>query len=180
MSGVLDKTYTYLSGGMEYTSDGRTWREVATATLKEMGVKVFDPYHKPFTNSKEETPEVHKELILNRDTENYEPVAGHMKKVVADDLAMVDRSDFLIVYINPSTPTFGTTHELVVAVQQKKPVFVFVEGGVKNTPLWLLGVLPTRYFYNSLDELLEMLQGIDSGAVEIDSSRWRLFKKEYR
>ena len=177
---TLNKTYTYLSGGMQYTQDGKSWREKCAEELEKMGVLVFDPYKKPFENSREETPEVHKQLIDWMDAGNLGMVAKHMKEVVADDLAMVDRSDFIVAYINKDIPTYGTTHELVVAVQQKKPIFVFVEGGVKNTPLWLLGIIPPHYFYDNLEDLLETLKQINEGSLEIDSSRWRLFKKEYR
>ena len=70
--------------------------------------------------------------------------------------------------------------EIVTAVREKKPVFVSMEGGKAKTPLWMLGMFPHKYIYNSLDEIMEMLYAIDSGNKEIDSDRWRLLQKKYR
>ena len=55
-----------------------------------------------------------------------------------------------------------------------------MEGGKAKTPLWMLGMLPHKYIYNSVDEILDMLYAIDSGSKPIDSDRWRLLRKEYR
>ena len=62
----------------------------------------------------------------------------------------------------------------------KKPNFVSVEGGKNKTPLWLLGMMPHNYFYNDIDEVLDMIRKIDSGEKKIDSDRWRLLRKELR
>ena len=55
-----------------------------------------------------------------------------------------------------------------------------MEGGKAKTPLWMLGMLPHKYIYNSLDEVIEMLYAIDNEDKPIDSDRWRLLRKEYR
>ena len=55
-----------------------------------------------------------------------------------------------------------------------------MEGGKSKTPLWLLGMLPHKFIYNNLDEVIEMLYAIDNGIKPIDSDRWRLLKKDYR
>ena len=55
-----------------------------------------------------------------------------------------------------------------------------MEGGKATTPLWMLGMLPHKYIYNSLDEVIEMLYAIDNGSKPIDSDRWRLLRKEFR
>ena len=62
----------------------------------------------------------------------------------------------------------------------KKPVFVSMEGGKSNTPLWMLGMFPHKYIYSSIDEITDMLYAIDSGEKEIDSDRWRLLQKRFR
>ena len=55
-----------------------------------------------------------------------------------------------------------------------------MEGGKSKTPLWMLGMLPHKYIYDSVDEIIEMIYAIDSENKEIDSDRWRLLRKEYR
>lgn len=176
---VLNKTKTYLIGFMEY-GDGRGWREEMTPFLRAMGVTVFDPYKKPFTNAPEEDEHTHKRMEALMEQGEYDEVAAHFKQVRAFDLSMVDRSDFIVCYLNPDVPTYGTVEELVTAVRMRRPVFVSVEGGKKKTPKWLLGMMPHKYIYDSLDEIKDVLTRIDTGEKEIDSDRWRLFKESYR
>jgi len=176
---ILRKTKTYLIGPMEY-ADGRGWRETMTPFLKNKGITVFDPYKKPFINAPEEDESTHSRLGALMKKGEYSQVADHFKKVRAFDLSMVDRSDFIIAHIDPNVPTFGTIEELVVAVKMKRPTFIVVEGGKQNTPLWIMGMIPHKYIYNSFEEVQDMLTEIDNGKKSIDSDRWRLFKNELR
>lgn len=176
---ILQKTKTYLIGAMEY-ADGRSWREDMEEFLVSKNITVFNPYKKPFINAPEENEETIRVLLHHMESENYEEVEGRMRNVRAFDLSMVDRSDFIICYINPKVPTFGTMEELSWAARLKRPVFIVVEGGKRKTPLWIMGMFPNKYIYNDLDEVKNMLDMIDSGKKEIDSDRWRLFKPELR
>ena len=55
-----------------------------------------------------------------------------------------------------------------------------MEGGKHKTPLWMMGMLPHNYIYDSIEEVVDMVKQIDSGAKKIDSDRWRLLKKDIR
>lgn len=165
---------------MQYCVDGRGWREEMTEFLIKMGITVLDPYKKPFINAPEEDEQTHQRMAKLMENGDYAEVAKHFKKVRAFDLSMVDRSDFIICYIDPNIPSFGTMEELSSAVLKKRPCFIIVEGGIKKTPLWIMGMLPTHYIYNSFDEVKDILLKINSGEKEIDSDRWRLFKDCYR
>ena len=55
-----------------------------------------------------------------------------------------------------------------------------MEGGKAKAPLWMLGMFPHKYIYNSVEEIVEMLYAIDEGNKSIDSDRWRLLRKEFR
>ena len=103
-----------------------------------------------------------------------------MKTVRAYDLNLVDRSDFIVAHLVPDVASWGSAEEIVTAVREKKPVFISMEGGKSKTPLWMLGMLPHKFIYNNLDEVIEMLYAIDNGSKPIDSDRWRLLRKEYR
>lgn len=176
---ILNKTKTYLIGPMQY-GDGRSWREDISSFLKTIGVIVFDPYKKPFINSPSEDEETHQRMYKLMQINEYDEVAEHFKAVRSFDLSMVDRADFIICYLNPKVPTYGTVEELVTAVRMKRPVFVVVEGGKKNTPLWVMGMLPHKYIYDSFDEIKQVLTNINNGLKSIDSDRWRLFEQELR
>jgi len=179
MNNLLDKTKTYLVGHMQYL-EGRDWREEVTESLNKIGVTCFNPYMKPFIKDVEEDEASREEMEIWMKTKQYDRVSDRMKMVRAYDLNLVDRSDFIIAHLVPDVASWGSAEEIVTAVRMKKPVFVSMEGGKAKTPLWMLGMFPHKYIYNSLDEILEMLYAINSGSKEIDSDRWRLLRKEFR
>lgn len=176
---ILRDTKSYLIGPMQY-GDGRIWREDMTVFLKQMGVTVFDPYKKPFINAPDEDENTHKRMYSLMKSGEYDEVASHFKMVRSFDLSMVDRSDFIICYLDPKIPTFGTVEELAWSIRCKRPVFIVIEGGKQNTPLWVMGMLPHKYIYNNFEEVKSVLTNIDTGVKSIDSDRWRLFKTELR
>ena len=175
----LDKTKTYLVGHMQYV-EGRNWREEVSERLNKIGVTCFDPYKKPFIKDVEEDEASREEMEVWMRTKQYDRVTERMKTVRSYDLNLVDRSDFIVAHLVPDVASWGSAEEIVTAVRMKKPVFVSMEGGKSKTPLWMLGMFPHKYIYNSLDEIVEMLYAIDSGNKQIDSDRWRLLKQEYR
>ena len=178
MTNLLDKTKTYLVGHMQYVR--RNWREEVTSKLNKIGVTCFDPYKKPFIKDVEEDEATRQEMETWMRTKQYDRVTDRMKTVRAYDLNLVDRSDFIVAHLVPEVASWGSAEEIVTAVRMKKPVFVSMEGGKAKTPLWMLGMFPHKYIYNSIEEIVDMLYAIDSGAKEIDSDRWRLLRKEFR
>ncbi len=177
---ILKNTRCYLIGGMENFQNGDGWRREVSVKLNAVNIKTFDPYLKPFVNEIKEDKEAR--ILLNQwmiDGE-YDKVTRRMREVRRDDLRCVDLSDFFIAYIHPKIASWGSAEEIFWANRLKKPIFLVVEGGKHLTPLWLLGMIADKYFYNSLDEALEVILAIDNGTKEIDSERWRLLKPEYR
>ena len=179
MNNLLEKTKTYLVGHMQYLS-GRNWREEVSEQLQPLGITCFDPYKKPFIKDVEEDESSRQDMETWMKTKQYDRVTEKMKMVRAYDLNLVDRSDFIIAHLVPDVASWGSAEEIVTAVREKKPVFVSMEGGKAKAPLWMLGMFPHKYIYNSLDEIVEMLYAIDNGSKEIDSDRWRLLRKEFR
>lgn len=176
---VLKKTRCYLVGHMEY-ANGEDWRRSVEVELDKMGIIAFNPYKKPFLKDVGEGEDFRgnmKELMARG---AFGEVGDRMHQIRIYDLNLVDRSDFILAHIIPSVASWGSAEELVTAVRMKKPIFISIEGGKKNTPLWLLGMLPHKYFYNSISEILEVLKKIHSGEKEIDSDRWRLLREELR
>ncbi len=180
MLNILKSTRCYLIGGMQNFANGDSWRDIATKELNSMNIKVFNPYSKPFVNERKEDKETRVELLNWMETGEYDKVAAHMKEVRNDDLRLCDLSDFFIAYIHPTIASFGSAEEIAQLNREKKAVFVVIEGGKKQTPLWLMGMLPHKYFYNNLDEALSVIKAIDCGDKQIDSDRWRLLREEYR
>jgi Fe-S cluster biogenesis protein NfuA len=179
MLGTLNRTRCYLVGSMEF-SNGQPWRNYVKEHLKETGIIFFDPYHKPFISSIEEDDEARKDFKNWMQEEQYDKMAKFMRMIRADDLRLCDLSDFFIVQINPQVASWGSAEELTTINRQKKPVFIFIEGGKNKCPIWIMGMIPHKYIYNNVDEILEVINNIHSGAKEIDSDRWHLLKTEYR
>lgn len=175
----LDKTKTYLVGHMQYL-EGRDWREEVSENLSKIGVTCFDPYKKPFIKDVEEDEASREEMEVWMRTKQYDRVTERMKTVRSYDLNLVDRSDFIVAHLVPDVASWGSAEEIVTAVRMKKPIFISMEGGKSKAPLWMLGMLPHKFIYNSLDEVIEMLYAIDNGNKPIDSDRWRLLQKKFR
>ena len=179
MPNILYKTQVYLVGHMQY-SNGRNWRIQIKKELEKMNITVFDPYDKPFINSRIENEEKRAELQKMMIEQQYDEVSAHMKQVRAEDLRLCDISTFIIAHINPSIASWGSAEEIFWSNRLKKPIFLSVEGGKSQTPLWIMGTIPHKYIYNNWEESLDMVRKIDNGEVEIDSDRWRLLRPEFR
>lgn len=164
---------------MQYLS-GRDWRQEVTEKLSDLNITCFNPYEKPFIKDVEEDEASRVEMETWMKTKQYDRVAEKMKTVRSYDLNLVDRSDFIIAHLVPEVASWGSGEEIVTAVRMKKPIFISMEGGKAKTPLWMLGMMPHKYIYNSLDEIIDMLYAIDNGSKPIDSDRWRLLRKQYR
>lgn len=177
---ILNKTSCYTIGHMQY-ADGRDWRKLVSERLSKIGITVFDPYHKPFVNNHvDEGPETRKHLETLMQQGEYDKVQEIMWPIRSFDLRLCDLSTFVIAHIIPEVASWGTAEELVTSVRMKKPIFLSIQGGKKKTPLWIMAQIPHKYIYDSIEDVLDMIEKIDSGEVEIDSERWKLLLPEFR
>lgn len=176
---ILENTKTYLIGSMQY-QNGESWRKKVQDSLEPLNIKVFNPYLKPFVKDIQENATVATDLLSAMERADYEYVETNMRTIRSYDLNLVDRSDFVIAYINPSVPTFGSIEELTTACRMKKATFIAIEGGKGKCPLWIMGMFPHKYIYNTIDDILNIIIKIDNDEIQIDSDRWKLLRKEYR
>ena len=99
----------YLSGPMQYTKEGKEWREVAKDKLKARGFEGISPY----------------------DFERVE------KGIVERDLSEILNSFGIIVNAYEEVPSWGTPMEVFFAYTHGKTVIAFVGDLGKPTPIWL-------------------------------------------
>lgn len=178
---LLKKTKFYLIGAIESEADcGASWRNEIKSKLQALNLFWFDPLNKVFIKDVIESGKHQKQLKDLRSDGEFDELTIRMKEIRSYDLSMVDRADAIIFYFDINTFTCGSWEELVTANRAKKPIFFICKQGVRNVPLWMFGMIPHKYFYNSIDEVVKILQDIDSGKHEIDSYRWRLLKPEFR
>lgn len=176
---LLKNTRCYLSGGMQYI-DGQSWRNEITPILNSLNIKVFDPYNKPLISGIKEDVNAREMLLEQMEKGNFDYVSDYMRVIRSEDLRLCDIADFAIVHIKPKVASWGTAEEIVTLCRMRKPTFIVIEGGKKEAPLWIMGMFPHKYFYNSIDEVVEVIRDIDSGLKEADSNRWRLLREDMR
>lgn len=178
---ILKDTRCYLIGHMQY-SNGRGWRTTVKDELKGTGIKFYDPYHKPFLHDIPEDEGSREEMLHWMDTEQYDLVSSRMKSVRGYDLRLCDICDWFIAVIKPEIASWGSAEEITTVIRQKKPLFLVIDHprGKRATPLWLLGTLPHKYVYDSVEDALQSINAIDKGTLKMSSDRWKLLKAELR
>ena len=167
----------YLAGPIDYAKDdGKGWRNEVKKWLKKFGVIVLDPCDKKVKHAKyKEVDEEKQKMMALKASGRFFELSQRMKEIVHYDLRMTDISDFLIVYVNPEIPMFGTLHELLNSLHQRKPTLVVIEGGKKNVSNWLFGIMDFNFMFDDFDDLKDYLGHVNDGTIQADLSRWVFF-----
>jgi hypothetical protein len=166
-------------GNIERSADAFMWREEVSRALSSLNIICFDPNKEHFINQPAEGPEDRRKLNIARSEGNWSFVSDYMKSVIARDLRYVDLSEFIIGNIEPSMPTFGTIHELVIASLQNKPILLHIKDK-KEFPLWLAGLVNMDLVFEQWEDLINYVKGIDSGEIFADPKYWKILIEEYR
>ena len=177
----LSNLRVYLAGPIDHADDdGVTWRNDMTAFLKkEIGCTVFDPCNKPIEYAKYKEIEDEKVKMMElKNSGRYFELTQRMKAIVHMDLRMVDICDFVIVYIDMEQKPFGTIHELLNSLHQRKPTLVVIEGGRKSASNWLFGIMDYNFMFDTFEDVKVFITQIDNGTIDGDLSRWVFFKNE--
>lgn len=175
--GILTGSSSYLIGGIERAKDCFSWRNEVTKRLNLYGINVFDPNKDHFINLPTESEGDRELLKIERDRGNYDFVHKYLAKVIQRDLRMVDLSTFVIAHIDPDIPTWGSTHEIVLAVQQRKPVLIHTQDK-KKFPLWLFGLLKHELIFENWGDLMEYVRKIHFEEIEVNSKYWKILSHE--
>lgn len=177
----LNEAVVYLSGAIDKAQDlGKGWRNDFISKSSHLGMKIIDPCNKPASFVHEISGDV-RTVTKMRNDKQWEELQKFVKKFRREDLRFVDVSDFVIVYIDPEVPSYGTLDELFTAEDQKKPCICIVKGGIENLPTWLFGVFKLNEIFSTIEECIEYLNKIDTGIINIEEDRrWVLFRKELK
>ena len=154
----------YLGGPIENSTD-ENWRPAVEQRLvEEFEINLFNPFDDP---KQQWAPRLH-EARIGRDYKTMRKIA---KKFVRKDLAIVDRSDFIISCLPYKVPTTGSVHEVIESNVRKKPTLLVCPQGKEYLPYWYFGFIPDRYMFGSWDDLYEYLQDVNKGKCKRDD-RW--------
>lgn len=174
MCSQLKGSMCYLVGPIDFAKDkGVGYRQKIMKELKSLGIIFLDPTAKMDGL----TPDVgveQEKIQQMKDEGRWEDLRVFMKKIVRSDLRCVDYSDFVIAYIDPNVHMCGSYHEIVCAVNQKKPVLAVIKGGKKRASSWLFGILRTDAMFDSIEELVEYFKHPEFKPDE----RWVLFREQ--
>ena len=151
--GKLNNTRCYLAGPIDYAQDdGVEWRRNFTKFLTRLGIVPLDPTDKPMTQCKYNEIGDEKKMIEKLiELERWDEL-----RTMAKEIVLVD---------------------LFESLRQRKPTYVVVEGGKKKMPMWLRGKLNHNFCFNSFKELEAYLEGLHTGIIEPDYTRWVFFDR---
>jgi nucleoside 2-deoxyribosyltransferase len=175
----LKNACVYLSGPIDFVDDdGVGWRRELISKTKHLNLKYLDPTNKPIGLGTEiaEEKALFKKL---REEGNWLELRKYAKQIRRVDLRFCDLADFGIVYIDTSVHMCGSYNELHTMENQQKPVFGILKNGRKKAPLWLFAALRPQEMFGSIDDCVNHLSELNSGAVEMDQ-RWVLWSSDGR
>ena len=173
MQNILNNTTYYAAGNLENTEDAENWRDSLAKELAIFGIKCLDPTKKMFRGQVQESEETRQLLKKWRREGRFDLISPFMKEIIRKDLRAVDISTFVVVKLEPSRPSFGTIHELVISSQQKKPILILINDR-KQMPLWLTGLLDMNFVFETQEELINYLKRVNSGEEKIDQKYWKI------
>ena len=173
----LNGKKVYLSGPiLNLHDDGVEWRNIVTPRLELFGLEVLDPCQKHIAmgdnriNEIGESKKKFRKLIME---EEWDKVKKDFWPVVRTDLRLVDHCDFIILDHDPSVPTVGTIHELVVATFEKKVVLLkYNKNQLDKFNPWMATFIKSHHFFSEWEDMFEYLQAVDKGLK--DTSYWVL------
>lgn len=179
IKGVLDSSIAYLCGPIdEAPDDGIGYRKEIMRLSKEYDLKIkfLDPTNK-LEGLQSEVGDEQDRIERYRKRKRWKDLTEFMKLIVRADLRQVDLSDFIIAKIDKSIHMCGSYHEIILADIEKKPILAVIEGGKKNAPAWLFGILDHKFMFDSEDECVKYLDKVNRGEVRIDD-KWVLLRKQ--
>lgn len=141
-----DEIRVYLSSPYEHSRAPTSWKDAARDHMQgiDKRVKTIDPC----PDACDETPIID-EMKANQ---NWLGVYSFCANIVEGDLAMLNRCEGMIAYVPYGAKTFGTTHEIVHALQNQIPVVLVMPEGIDKVSHWLWGILGPNRLFDNLEE----------------------------
>lgn len=177
--GLLKDTKCYTIGPLEFGSFDKaiSWRQSLKDELCPLGIDILSPLDKVFKNFPKEGRGFNQHLREELKKGNFDYVHTEMKQIRTRDLALCDLSTFLIAYLDINIPTFGSVDEIITSKRNQKPIFLIIDGGYKNIPLWLSSYFKPNWVYNDLDSVVAIIKKINSGEEQINNKYWKILNK---
>ncbi len=163
------KLQAYLSGGIEYTSDGgMNWRREIEKWLSEnLSHQVFNPVTETEKFLAENYSDVNFRDLKVSSLEKYRKI---MRKIVERDMKALNQCDYVICLWDESASRgAGTQGEITLAKFLKKPIFIVSKFKPSEIPSWVIGCADK--IFESFDELKSFLLNKFKCSDATDESR---------
>jgi nucleoside 2-deoxyribosyltransferase len=185
----LKGAFCYELGPIQYASDnGINWRTKATKFLNNLGIGVFNPLDKPCDHAVE-GPNTQKDLDFLKKAANnaleegnkaaaeiyYHEIHRIMKDITSIDLRLCDKSDFGLMFSDPTIYSAGTWVEYGKFMLDRKPVVMWLDGPITQIPFWAHGTTHFSLMHTSLDNALEYIRSIHEDENINRLNRWKFF-----
>lgn len=136
----------YLSSPYEHSRAATSWKIHAqeVMSLVDRRITVVDPC----PDACDESPIIDQ---MKAD-EDWLGMYSFCANIVEGDLAMLNRCEGMIAYLPFGAKTFGTTHEIVYALDNRIPVVLVMPEGIDKVSHWLWGILGPNRLFDNLEE----------------------------
>jgi hypothetical protein len=153
----------YLCGGIHSADDdGTVWRDDITKILVDnYGSIVYDPCKMTIGTLGEigEDKQIFQKLLIEK---KFEELNILFHNIVKKDVDGVLKSDFLLVYYDPSIPLVGTIEEIVLSYQRgKNLILLTLEKFLPKANPWFFRFFDTDKIFLSSQELKTYLDKIN-------------------
>lgn len=143
----------YFSSPFEYSRAGVSWKSLACSLLDtessdELIFTGIDPC--PDTN-------MDNKIDNWKSSGNWHQIESACQDIVERDLAMLRSCNGMLCYMPKNARTFGCTHEIIFALEQKIPVILVAPDGLDTVSRWLWGLLGVSRITDNLDSGVQML-----------------------
>lgn len=180
----------YEIGPIDRVDDrGAIWRDELEPFLLSLNIGILNPLKKPISWGQEseesrqwraESLERAKALCSQNNIYDANKICDavheQMRDIVAADLRLVDKADFMIAYIDLDIHTCGSYSEITHAALQRKPVIICCKQGKYQVPMWLYGLLNHQMFFSNWEEVKDYIQHVAFDDNVEHFKRWRFFK----
>lgn len=171
--GNLKKAIVYLVGPIDNAKDyGVKWRTDLLPVMKKFGIGVLNPCNKPTEFYHEDIDFIEHKRSLKR-SGMFDELTSIMRPIVNYDYHMVDKSTFIVCYIDNEVHMCGSYHETALSEILKRPLLVVCKQGKTGIPDWMYGMFDHNEFFNNFEELESYLEYIDSHKSPEELRRWK-------
>jgi hypothetical protein len=141
----------YLSSPFEAGRVDPGWKDVVLCRLRGIDERfeILDPC--PDNCEEQSIIDSLKEL------KNWEALTAFSAAFVECDFAMMRQCVGMIAYLPYGAVTFGTTHEIIKALEVNIPIVLVMPEGKEKVAAWLWGILGTQRIFDDLETAVTTL-----------------------